>query len=77
MSECTVPSHILKPGHYFVTVKAFTDKVRVHEEHENVLSFDLSFSGYHMHQPRRGPISPVLDWKVRDAGTARTAGEAA
>lgn len=63
-SMCHIPGSILRPGHYFVTVKAFTNGVKMYDKHENVLSFDISFVGYHMHHTRLGVITPVFRWEV-------------
>ena len=69
-STCTIPAQLLKPGHYFLTVVSVTNNVKIHDCHENALSFDVSFTGYTMHHPRPGLITPVLDWEVKEAEKA-------
>ena len=63
-SVCEFPENTLKPGRYFVGI-GITGKPKevVQEEHQNIMSFNVSEAGYPFKR-RAGVISPYLDWQV-------------
>ena len=63
-SACRVPSHLLKPDRYSVSVLSLVDRRKMFEAHEGVMTFDVSDVGYHLTTNRRGVITPVLTWTV-------------
>lgn len=66
-SVCHMPSHLLKPGRYHVTLMAYVHATRkVCVFGDGVLTFDVTAKGYRMHAPRLGAVTPVLKWTVTE-----------
>ena len=63
-ATCTIPSRLLKPGRYFISIVSYIPRVKIIERHERVLVFDISGVGYSFHPQRRGIVAPQLEWKV-------------
>ncbi len=63
-SVCNFPSHLLKPGRYFLTVVSLIDRIKIIELHENILTLDVTEVGYSLTTDRYGYITPLLDWQV-------------
>lgn len=59
-----IPPCLLRPGRYQLTFCAFVEGVRVIEQLQRVLTFDVSGVGCTLQPKREGIVSPVLDWKV-------------
>jgi hypothetical protein len=66
---CQVPTPLLKPGRYLISVYADIPRVKIADGHEGVLSFDVSRSGYSLSPGHRGIVAPMLEWRL--AQTAR------
>jgi lipopolysaccharide transport system ATP-binding protein len=63
VSTCKVPSSLLKPGRYYVSIGARCSE-RPFDMHENVLMFDVSDVGYRLNGSRVGVITPILNWEI-------------
>lgn len=73
LSTCKIPGGLLKPGRYYLSVLSFIDRVKIIEQYESVLAFDVSEVGYLLTPRRRGVVTPVLEWEVsRINGAVRT-----
>lgn len=59
-----VPTPLLKPGLYHISVYADIPYVKIADGHEGVLSFDVSKSGYSLNPGHRGIVAPVLEWRT-------------
>lgn len=72
-SLCTIPGDFLRPGRYYLTVgsrvknlrRDLTSLTKVND-HEHVLSFDISEAGFHLDMDRPGVIAPSLEWDVKN-----------
>jgi lipopolysaccharide transport system ATP-binding protein len=64
-ARCRIPGGLLMPGTYTVGVSACElagdAPVALHEEHEPLLSFEISPEGY-AGQSRRGLVGPKIEW---------------
>jgi len=69
LSICNISSHLLRPGRYFISLRAFTEGIKMFDKHDNVLTFDISYVGYHMHQNRLGLIAPLFKWDIVQTDT--------
>ena len=65
LSTCTIPSRLLKPGRYFISIHSYIPRVKIIERQERVLVFDISGVGYIFQSQRLGIIAPKLEWKVK------------
>ena len=61
---CQVPTPLLKPGRYLISVYADIPRVKIADGHEGVLTFDVSKSGYFLNPGHRGIVAPVLEWRI-------------
>ena len=68
-SVCTVPPGLLRPGQYTVTAGAIVNNVGVLDMCADVLSFNVSPTGYPLNPGRIGMITPILSWKVGSTWT--------
>ncbi len=64
LATCTIPSRLLKPGRYFITIVSYIPRVKIIERQERVLVFDISAVGYIFQPHRRGIVAPQLEWKI-------------
>jgi len=72
-SLCNIPGDFLRPGRYYLTVGSRVKTPRRHtlhatavNDHEHVLSFDISEVGFHLDMDRPGVVAPSLDWDVKN-----------
>lgn len=63
-SICTLPSRVMRPGRYFVSINAFQPKVRSFCANENAMAFDITDVNFPLNPKRSGVILPLLDWSV-------------
>lgn len=63
-SVCTLPSRMMRPGRYFVSISAFEPYRRSFVEKENAMAFDVTDVNFPLNPKRSGIILPVLDWTV-------------
>lgn len=63
-STCQVYAPLLKPGRYYASVIAFIERVKIIEQHDSVLTFDVSEVGYSLNPGRRGIVSPLFEWEI-------------
>ena len=63
-STCRVPTHLLRPSRYAVTMAAHIHRVRVLDLRENVFTFDVSDIGYKLNKERAGIVHPILEWVI-------------
>jgi lipopolysaccharide transport system ATP-binding protein len=62
-ATCYMPGKILRPGVYSITLEIRVPKIGVVlDQHEQVLSFEISSVGYNMNINRQGVITPSLKW---------------
>ena len=61
---CMIPSHLLKPGCYSISIVSYIPGAKVIEHKERVLVFDISEVGYTFSPQRLGIIAPQLEWKI-------------
>jgi len=73
-SLCNIPGDFLRPGRYYLTVGSRVKKTRRNmtdsttaNDHEHVLSFDISEVGFHLDMDRPGVVAPSLNWDVKSA----------
>jgi len=59
-----IPPHLLKPGRYYLSFASFIEGVKVIEQLDGVLTFEVSQVGYTLNLNRWGLVSPPLDWRV-------------
>ncbi len=62
-STCVVPSHLLKPGRYSLSLTAYANRAE-HVHLKNVLAFEISPVTGAVDSDRWGIIAPLLDWRV-------------
>lgn len=67
-SVCVLPSRMMRPGRYFVSIRAFEPKVRGFCVKENAMAFEVTDVNFPLNPIRPGVIMPVLDWTVSPAG---------
>ncbi len=65
LSRCRVPGQILRPGRYSLSIFCCIPMGRVLAYHDNVLSFEISPTGYQFQLNRLGLTTPMLDWTVQ------------
>jgi lipopolysaccharide transport system ATP-binding protein len=65
LATCIIPSRFLKPGRYFISIVSYIPRMKIIENQEKVLVFDISDVGYIYHPKRLGIIAPQLEWKIR------------
>jgi lipopolysaccharide transport system ATP-binding protein len=66
-ATCRVPSHMLAPGTYFVTIAAAIINQQTLDTHVDVLGFEVAESGCirtRLNDRRVGVITPILDWQI-------------
>ncbi|NIN63975.1 MAG: ATP-binding cassette domain-containing protein [Anaerolineae bacterium] len=61
---CHVPSRLLRPGIYSVTIITHIHGVRILESHEDAFRFEVSATGYTLGAGRVGVITPSLKWTI-------------
>jgi lipopolysaccharide transport system ATP-binding protein len=61
---CKIPSHLLKPGRYLISIVSYIPWVKVIENKEKVMCFNISEVGYIFRPQRYGIIAPQLEWNV-------------
>jgi len=61
---CKVPSRLVRPGVYSVSLATHIPNIRVIENHEHIFHFEVSSVGYGMNPGRWGAITPVLEWCI-------------
>ena len=66
-SICKLPSDLLRPGSYFLTIGSH-HKGRRLEMHENVLAFEVSQVDYHLKPRHPGLVLPFLEWETKQVG---------
>lgn len=64
VSTCKVPARLLRPGRYELTVAAHIPQVRLIDDQQHILAFDVSQVGYQFASDRAGAITPLLEWGV-------------
>jgi lipopolysaccharide transport system ATP-binding protein len=62
---CHVPSRLLMPGVYDVSVGWFDHSRGSVVNHDRALRFEVAGAGYTLNAKRQGVIAPVLEWSVR------------
>jgi lipopolysaccharide transport system ATP-binding protein len=70
---CTVPSKLMKPGSYTLSVGAFKlsgvqKRVEKYADHPEIITFDISDIGYPLNSGRDGTITPLLNWTQEAIG---------
>lgn len=63
-ARLNIPPRLLRPGRYQLSFLAFVEGVRVIEQLQRVLTFDVSGVGYTLQPKRDGVVSPVVNWMV-------------
>jgi lipopolysaccharide transport system ATP-binding protein len=63
VASCLVPGFLLRPGRYSLSIGAGTSERRL-SIHDSVLSFDVSWVGFHFNVDREGAITPSFDWQM-------------
>lgn len=63
-STCVLPSALLKPGRYWLSIGAHIPNARELDRRDHILAFDVSPGGSTIISDRRGVIVPVFDWEV-------------
>jgi lipopolysaccharide transport system ATP-binding protein len=66
-SLCNLPSHLLKPGTYYMDVISFVMKVKQHEVIKRAVEFDILEVGY-FPEGRYGVVTPLLKWQIEPIG---------
>lgn len=62
---CHIPSCLLKPGDYSITLAAYAlNPLKVIEYHDNAFGVQITVIGYPLNQGRWGIIAPILKWKT-------------
>ena len=64
LATAKIPPCLIKPGRYYVSFASFIEGVKLIEQLEGALTFDVSEVGYTFQPNRWGIVAPVLDWKV-------------
>jgi len=62
VSACRVPSHLLAPGRYSVSLTAHIPRVKTLDVQRDAFSFDLTDVGYRLNPDRKGVVRPILNW---------------
>lgn len=64
LSVCQIPSCLLRPGRYTVSIGFHIQNMRDWQLYENILSFNVSNVGYIFNEGRLGIITPELKWQI-------------
>ncbi|MDY6786069.1 MAG: ABC transporter ATP-binding protein [Cyanobacteriota bacterium] len=68
---CQIPSCLLKPGDYTITLAAYAlEPLKIIEYHENVFGVQISAIGYPLNEGRWGAIAPILQWETDQLETS-------
>lgn len=63
-SSCFLPSALLRPGRYWLSIAAHIHNDRWLDQKDHILAFDVSPGGSTIIFDRRGLLAPVFDWEV-------------
>jgi len=64
LATTNIPPCFMRPGRYYLSFASFIEGVKLIEQFEGVLTFEVTPVGYTFHPKRYGIVSPVLEWKV-------------